>query len=229
MIEVNENNTVSTDVKCGTAVTFTEFVDGLYNAFINHMLHDVHLLPSYKACLVCRINYTFVAKFEDYFNEIVNVLALNSMSHRIITNDIENKANRQMIIKGVRWLYWARNQTIKCLTVKEGLERFWNRLIARGILDTRSKLPFLEMTVGDIELLSREHIINITLKAYTMYNQQDRKRNREESMASVYMNLPEKSYKHIIHMFAEDFQLFDYDKTRRFRYSGDVDFFKIKS
>ena len=209
------------EVKCGTSVSFQEFIDGLGTAHLNNQPIDGHFLPTFKSCLVCYVDYTFISKFEDYFTELLNLLSLNGVSFRIDTTDIENKANKDIITKGIKWLFLNRNYTRQCLSVKEGFERFWNRSVARGILDKRSRFPLHNMSEEMITSLTRDDVTKTILQSYEEFDKVSRKNNREEWLASALSKLPEKTLKSVERMFDVDFKLFGYNVTRTDRVHKD--------
>ncbi|KAI8770389.1 carbohydrate sulfotransferase 8 [Biomphalaria glabrata] len=136
--------------KCLVGDSFSTFVTSVIRR-----LHqkDFHLIPMYKVCQLCEMNWDFVGTMEDSVRDIeelsrrlkVNASFQHSPGYRLATAlDIIEDATKDVFFS------W-REDILKCMTMYDAGRIIWRKLQIRGVIYNSLPFPFSEDEMKTME------------------------------------------------------------------------------
>ncbi|XP_052777612.1 carbohydrate sulfotransferase 11-like [Mya arenaria] len=224
-IKTSRSNASMLSLRCGHDLSFSEFIKHVIlveklgvRSFIerNHeeieIFPDLHFEKSSMLCKPCELKYNFIGKMENFkvdSNELMKQMDLTR-----VAEFIESEGERFSVVDAIKdTLYQVfneneRTQFLKCITMNETLERVWQKLQMRGLI---GKLE-LDLTDNDADLMTKDRFYNMVLRARDLSTQSERRSLKEHLYREIYATVNGEDLKSITEVYADDFDLYDYEK-----------------
>ena len=210
IISKQRNNATNHSLECGHDVQFHEFID-FFAKDVNDKRCGVdgHFSPSYRHCLPCGLPYNFIGKYETLKEDTMFFLEKNNLMHLVNISDFETSSDEDAFKDASTWVFQQRKKVEKCMPFVTGLERVWNRLQKRGMLNMKAAFPLEQLSSVDI---TESKFVDTLMKAYHSFNIEDNRMNREMALQEAYSTVSKETLLKLQDAFDLDFKLFDYDK-----------------
>ncbi|KAK3106076.1 hypothetical protein FSP39_012175 [Pinctada imbricata] len=202
---------------CGHNVTFKELAQFVIDNQKSLYYRDNHLIPIYEHCRPCDMNYTFVGRLENFRNDA------NFILHKIgaerISNVIQNNRSAvifDLFVQDVYFLFYFRSEVSTCMNFYQSLQRFWNVMRIRGLIDNNIYMPFTEETSIS---LTQEDLLRALLEASRNISKIKSRHYRKQIMKEAYMTLTTSMRNELRTIFQPDCDIFGYDCTPEYIFS----------
>ncbi|XP_059140498.1 carbohydrate sulfotransferase 9-like isoform X1 [Physella acuta] len=195
---------------CGDDVTFSEFVSYTLD---HEWGYEPHVMPIFRLCSPCWVNYTIVGKMETFRRDTRHLLTylqlnesrlgLERLHDDVVRDAVEDSVNDAM---SEAWL----NSSLKC-TDKIGVaKRIWRKLQIRGLISWRRNF---DLDPKYVETMQGEDYINIlkqSLGAST--DVQELALQKEQAKLEAFSTLTHGQISKLQEIYMPDFKLFGYDE-----------------
>ena len=196
--------------RCGSNVTFHEFVRYWAHAYATNKKQDGHFRPMHKTCRMCYFDYDYYVRLETIGADMTHIYeSVNLTLDRPMTDDevtLKDKAHDIMIQRDDG--SWT-----GCETACNMLDRTWWTFHARGLVALDVRQPF---TGEACNTVSPEEFIKAAMDAHVSSKDRiDKRKQRREMMVSLYLQLPLLDRLMVRDILMKDFKLHGYDPTPR--------------
>ncbi|GFN95960.1 carbohydrate sulfotransferase [Plakobranchus ocellatus] len=199
---------------CGEDVTFPEFVKFVTASLASF---NAHVMPIYKMCSPCYVNYTVVGHMETFARDVklllpkINVtedqVSLEKMDDNVAYDAIEDSVHDAM---SPAWL----QHSLQCITKLDVVKRIWRKLQIRGFVSWRLKPSHFNIDRNTAENTDGPALISILVEAnLKSTNKTELKLQKKQALKEAFSLLQPEQFNDIWEIFGPDFQLFGFEKV----------------
>ncbi|XP_035827639.1 carbohydrate sulfotransferase 10 [Aplysia californica] len=193
-------------LKCGSDVTFAEFVKYFIHTQETGKEKNGHFKPMSEECRFCYFDYDFIAHLETveddlaYIYESMNATLKGTLNDEEVT--LKDKASTVVSF---------RDSVTKCENMCTMLSRTWWSFHARGLIAMDLQLP---VKGEDCNTITPQEFADIAWDAHQQsVGRVDVSKQRRQMMASLYLQLPLSDRLKVRKLLQRDFDLFGYEST----------------
>lgn len=220
---VRKPQTPSSEI-CGHDLTFSEFIKYVIIAMGTNkrgflgkshkklgINRDLHFEQLTVLCKPCHLKYDFVGKMESFKEDSLALLRQMNLSHvaKFIQNNDGRYAAEDAINDTVNQPFYSefRKDFLKCITVKEALERAWLKLQTRGLIGNQS----FEISEQESSVITYEQFQQLAMKARRNSTKEERNLIKQNFFHKMYDTVSKEDLEKISRVYQDDFNLFEYD------------------
>lgn len=196
---------------CGHDVTFKEFIEYVVHTLKNNVDIDPHIMPIYRNCQPCRMQYDFIGTMENFrqdSSEILRKLKMNSIA--AILNATGSELAAVDAIKDTLSQPFAfRSKYWQCMSLEDAVLRAWRKLMIRGLIGS-SKHEANSINDVAIDKHSFTKLVNHALSVRNMSTSRMRRKSKCDLMMDFWAEIDDELIGKLQKLYAKDFILFQY-------------------
>ena len=180
------DNPTEDDIRCGSDVTFTEFLKYWVHAQETGVRKDPHFKPMHENCRICGFEYDYIVHLEtikDDLSYIFQEVGTKFHNPYISQTEVALDDKLDLIYTMDPWKFIKPNCVSNCTL----FNRVWTNFQFRGIISKDFQQPFKG---GDCFNVTREKFSQILYSANKQSNGINRKKQKRQMMAALYMQAP---------------------------------------
>ncbi|KAK3586989.1 hypothetical protein CHS0354_026705 [Potamilus streckersoni] len=211
--------------KCGSDVTFSEYVQAVTKRHLLNGSIDCHDADYMSYCHVCDVAYKFVGRLESFYTDaffLFKQLNLNE-TLKIMRKEMKLLSDQDAVLDSVSSAYKWRKDIEKCISWDAALRRVWKKLQIRGIIG-KDKYPLSE---SESKQITRDDFIKLVMETQERTPYALRKNQRNQAFVEIFRTVPLEVLKDFKTAFEHDFYLFEYDPSPKNIFSriDDIEYF----
>lgn len=203
-------NATERSLMCGHDLTFREFIEYAVVAVKERHRGNIHFTPMYSQCSLCKVHYDVIGSFDTFTQDTHYILEsiLNKTGVDLSEKEDTDDSQRQRIINKIRNTFRTKEKIVRCMTFQEALERVWRNFQMRGLMDKGVRMP---LSLDQSEQFNITQVTDIFLNKWGK-SKSSRRSNKNEALAELFRQIPQKLLKQFTKVFSLDFELFGFDK-----------------
>ena len=204
VIRTQRRNARPSELKCGSDVTFKEFLGYVVWAETTNRSRNEHFLPMHDICDVCSRHYDYIGHIETIREDLPFIL--NSVGVQV--NISENVT--ESIVRKIKDVF-EENRTLvqRCLGIYPMMKRLWWTFQVRGLIADTIPLP---VSQDQVEAASWEQLASWAAKAYHDTKALgSRSVQKRAFLVELFRTVPLQLRLKYLELFSRDFQLFQFD------------------
>ena len=204
VIRTQRRNARPSEVKCGSDVTFKEFLGYVVWAETTNRSRNEHFLPMHDICDVCSRHYDYIGHIETIREDLPFIL--NSVGVQV--NISENVTDS--IVRKIKDVF-EENRTLvqRCFGIYPMMKRLWWTFQVRGLIADTIPLP---VSQDQVEAASWEQLASWAAKAYHDTKALgSRSVQKRAFLVDLFRSVPLDLRLKYLELYSRDFQLFQFD------------------
>jgi len=202
-IRLVRNNASKISLQCGHDLTFKEFIQYVVRAKTKGLRIDTHFSSMHSHCHPCDLNISYIGKMET-FNEDAKYLI--EKFHLFGNATLEN-IKKGTTVDNIRLVLedtiGSRTSLNKCLTLDEMVERAWETLKLRGLIEPEAPIPDVDLNTVTV---------NSFLKLAIQYSHVDKvSEYKRRQLVKLYQTVDDTLIEKFRNFILQDSKLFGYD------------------
>ncbi|XP_045170799.2 carbohydrate sulfotransferase 10-like [Mercenaria mercenaria] len=205
--------------KCGSDVTFDEFLRAVSGFTIRHMSNDPHWAPIFSICLPCETNIDILAK-QETFNEdaeyILNVAGVEQTTRhevkRVLKNNYIEHSLSTLVHTYVTKAHDRKMIRKGCISESKIAERIWNAFQIQGYIHNDIQFPeenFKSSSASETEQTLTKLVLEAAEKR--LLTSEERNKQRHNWQVHFWKKVAPATLQKVQDAYYEDFHVFQYD------------------
>ena len=201
--------------KCGSDVTFNEFLDAISNGILAGEKTDLHWTPIFSICLPCETQVNYLSKHETFNEDVEFILREVGVGKDIIkrVNKASETVSVDKAIESLVHTYVSKGHDIEpgCITEHELAAKIWQAFKYQGHIHNDIPFPshlFHRVKSEDLEKVLTETLIKHAAKKPLTASGRDAQ--RQAWKVKFWKQVSPKTLDKMQDAFFEDFYVFQY-------------------
>ncbi|KAL8623350.1 hypothetical protein ACOMHN_054934 [Nucella lapillus] len=196
---------------CGQSVSFPQFL-----SFAVSRLHktDTHVRPVARDCAPCDVSYDVIGHVETLRSDVLYLTSLLRLNNATLTAmDWGEGRARDAIREGVREVLVDRvSQITRCMALEDAAKRLWRVLQIRGVISRQTDFP--HTLSGPSVTSSAVEAALLKARSESSGMKEALAEQKNAAFLAAYHGVSRRLKNKIRQAYAEDFQMFGFDKKQ---------------
>lgn len=203
-------NMTEDKIKCPHDISFREFIEFVVTTIPNGQSLNHHWAPLHILCGPCHIRYDFIGKLDTFSSDRDSILTEQGLGYFIPTSTFKESVIEEINVL-VKYNFNLRDKLPEgCFQNFEIAQKLWAAFQFNGYIKTDSEFSFENSTPVNETILRARLTREVEKDPRTVM---DWRKQRRDTMAHAYRQLPSFLLEGIRRTYELDFKLFGYEES----------------